>query len=118
VLKVFCACRFIGEYPLKLGKRRRKTAWVHITNLASGHRFGNQPDRQAWNQCISRRDLASLPTPATQFQRACKFAKVCPRSKQPATTRVKGVCEGREGVGGGCCLRGRSVPQHIPDPHS
>ena len=50
VLKVFCARRFIGEYPLKLGKRRRKTAWVHAANLASGYRFGNQPDRQGKNK--------------------------------------------------------------------
>ena len=42
--------RFIGEYPLKLGKRRRETTRVHAGNLASGLRFGNQPDRQGMNQ--------------------------------------------------------------------
>ena len=46
MLKVFSAGRFIGEYPLKLGKRRWKTARVHVRNLASQYRFGNQPDRQ------------------------------------------------------------------------
>ena len=46
MLKVFCASRLIGEYLLKPGKRRRETTRVHAENLASGHRFGNQPDRQ------------------------------------------------------------------------
>ena len=50
VLKVLCASRFIGEYPLKLGKRRRETTKVHAGNLASGLRFGNQPDRQGSNK--------------------------------------------------------------------
>ena len=40
-------CR-VSHRWLKLGKRRRETVWVHAANLASGHRFGNQPDRQGW----------------------------------------------------------------------
>src|ERR1017187_4962307 len=46
VLKVSCAGRVIGEYPLKFGERHRKTTGVHAGNLTSDHRFGNQPDRQ------------------------------------------------------------------------
>jgi hypothetical protein len=47
MLKVSCAGRVIGEYPLKFWERRRKTTGIHDRNLASDYRIGNKPDRQA-----------------------------------------------------------------------
>jgi hypothetical protein len=44
--KVSCACRIIGEYPLKFRKRRRETTGIHGRNLASECLIGNKPDRQ------------------------------------------------------------------------
>jgi hypothetical protein len=48
VLKVPCACRVIGEYPLKFWERRRETTGIHGRNLASEYLIGNKPDRQAY----------------------------------------------------------------------
>jgi len=47
VLKVPCACRIIGEYPLKFRERRRETTGIHDQNLSSECLIGNKPDRQA-----------------------------------------------------------------------
>jgi hypothetical protein len=48
--KVSCACRIIGEYPLKFRKRRRETTGIHGRNLASECLIGNKPDRQGNNK--------------------------------------------------------------------
>jgi hypothetical protein len=49
MLKVSCAGRVIGEYPLKFWERRWKTTGTHDRNLASDYRIGNKPDRQGSN---------------------------------------------------------------------
>ena len=46
VLRVSCAYRIIGEYPLKFRERRRETTGIHGRNLASECLIGNKPDRQ------------------------------------------------------------------------
>jgi hypothetical protein len=62
VLKVYRACRVIGEYPLKFGERRRETTGIHGRNLAPGYLIGNKPDRQATNNAtqVTLTDLAPL----------------------------------------------------------
>src|ERR1019366_986529 len=56
MLKVSCAGRVIGEYPLKFWERRRKTTGIHDRNLASDYRIGNKPDRQGrTNFCFSNK---------------------------------------------------------------
>jgi hypothetical protein len=56
LLKVSCAGRVIGEYPLKFWERRRETTGIHGRNLASEYLIGNKPDRQATHYSLVLHD--------------------------------------------------------------
>ena len=56
VLKVSCAGRVIGEYPLKFWERRREPTGIHDRNLALEFLIGNKPDRQEINYQLLRYD--------------------------------------------------------------
>jgi len=54
VLKILCACRVIGEYPLKFWERRRETTGIHDRNVASEYLIGNKPDRHGYIKLSGR----------------------------------------------------------------